>query len=130
MALFALYRSLGLFARRERIEEAQPAMAPVPAVEVEAAVQDEVFAYEPEVLAEPEPEPDPVAAAPKKRPARKARKAALVVAPVVEVPEPVAFEELVSDGPPLEQLFDPQPFVRQPRAFGRKSRGPRPIPVG
>lgn len=125
VALFAVYWSFGLFARRERVEVAQPAVADTREPEMETAVQEEVLAFEPEVL----PQPEPVAAAPKKRPARKTKKAAVVVAPFAEPLEPVAFEEPVFDGPPLEQLFDPQPFVRQPRAFGRKSRGPRPVPA-
>jgi hypothetical protein len=134
MALFAIYWSFGLFARDRVDVTAQPtaAVAQPTAVaadareaEVQTAVQEEVFACEPEVLAEPEP----VAARPKKQRARKAQKAAAVVAPVVESPERVANEEPVFDGPPLEQLFDPQPFVRQPRAFGRKERGPRPLPT-
>ncbi len=130
MALFAFYWSFGLFARDRGDEAAQPIGAVADAHEpgVEIAVQQEVFACESEALAEPEPEvvavPEPVAAAPKKRPARKAKKAA----PVVEQPEPVAIEAPVSDGLPLEPLFDPQPFVRQARpAFGRKARGPRPL---
>lgn len=141
MALVATYWSFGLIAREPIVDAAQPT-APVAEATVEmaqptvavaepheseviTAVHEEAFAYEPEVPTEPEP----VAAAPKKRPARKAKKAAAVVAPVVELPEPVNIEEPAYDGPPLEQLFDPQPFVRQPRAFGRKSRGPRPMSV-
>lgn len=119
MALFALYWSFGLFARDRVAEVAQPtaAVAEAPVAQVEIAVPQEVFACEPQVVIEPEP----VAAAPKKRPARKAKKSAAVVAPMVEEP--------VAEGPPLEQLFDAQPFVRQPRAFGRKARGPRPVQV-
>ncbi len=127
VALFAVYWLFGLFAR-DPVDAAQlpAAVAETRETAVETPVQEEVFAWEPKVPAEPEP----VAAAPKKRPTRKAKKAAAVVAPIVEPLEPVAIEEPVFDGPPLEQLFDPQPFVRQPRAFGRKSRGPRPLPVG
>jgi hypothetical protein len=124
-ALFAIYWSFGLFARDRVDVVAQPtaAVADAHEAEVQTAVREEVFACEPEVLAEPEP----VAARPKKQRARKAQKAAAVVAPVVE-PEPVAVVVPVSDGLPIEQLFDPQPFVRQPRsAFGRKERGPRPL---
>ena len=136
LALVAVYWSFGLVARDRSDDAAQlkPAGADAQEAEVEAAAQQEVLAFDPEVLAEPEPEvvadPEPVAAAPKKRPARKAKKAAAVVAPVVERPEPVAIEELVSDGLPLEQLFDSRPLVRQPRpAFGRKARGTRPLPA-
>ena len=128
MALVAIYWSFGLFARDHVDVAAQrtAAVADPQETEVQTAVQEEVFACELEVPSEPEP----VTAGPKKRRARKAQKAAAVVAPVVERPEPVAIEEPVSDGPPLEQLFDPQPFVRQPRpAFGRKARGPRPLPA-
>ncbi len=127
IALFALYWSFGLFAREPLGEAAQlpAAVAETQEAELEPAVQAEVFAFEPEVLTEPEP----AAAEPKKRRARKAQKVDAVVAPVVAPPEPVTIEELVFDGPPLEQLFDPQPFVRQPRAFGRKARGPRPLPA-
>ena len=129
MALFALYWSSGLIAR-DRVEVvAQTAVAVVdaPQAEVEFVAPEAVFACEPDILAEPEP----VAAPPRKRPARKARKAAAVVASMVERPEPDAIEEPVSDGPPLEPLFDPQPFARQPRpAFGRRARGPRPVQVG
>ena len=127
MALFALYWSFGLFARDRYEVVAQPIAAVVdaPQAEVEIVAPEAVFACEPEVVAEPEPVAEP----PRKRPARRARKAAAVVAPMVERPEPVAIEEPVLDGPPLEQLFDAQPFVRQPRAFGRKERGPRPVQV-
>ena len=139
VALFALYWSFGLFARR-RVDVAQPAAVvaqptatvpqPISALvealkaEVQPAAQEEIFAREAVVPSEPEP----AAAAPKKRPARKAKKAATVVAPVVERPEPVAVGEPAPEPFPLEQLFDPQPFVRQARpAFGRKARGPRPL---
>ena len=126
-ALFALYWSFGLFARDRVDDVAQPiaAVAEAPVTEVEFVAPEAVFACEPEVVAELEPIAEP----PRKRPARKARKAAAVVASMVERPEPVAIEEPVLDGPPLEQLFDAQPFVRQPRAFGRKARGPRPVQV-
>ena len=124
LALFALYWSFGLFARREVGEVAQAAAVQPQEAEVAPMVQDEAYAVEEEVV----PEPAPLLAPPKKRPPRKSKKAA--VAPVVELPEPVAFEEPAFDGPPVAQLFDPQPFVRQPRAFGRKARGPRPVAVG
>lgn len=130
MALFATYWSFGLFAREPVAEAAQvtAAVADAQEVQVEPAVQEEAFAREAEVLAEPEPV---VTVEPKKRRTRKAQKAAAAVEPVVEPPEPVALEESVSDGLPVEQLFDAQPFVRQPRpAFGRKARGPRPVAVG
>jgi hypothetical protein len=150
MALFALYWAVGLFARDRAGDSAQPAaaVAVAPEAAVETAVRAEAFAREPVVQTEPEPvarvevfafEPDvpaeaePVAATPKpkKRPARKTKKAAADVAPVVEQPEPVAVEEPIADAPPLEPLFDPLPFVRQPRpAFGRKSRGPRTLSAG
>jgi hypothetical protein len=129
MSLFSVYWAFGLVGR-DTVAEAAPLTATVvdvPAAEVESAAPEEVFAFAPEAL----PEPEPVAAAPKKQRARKGKKAAAAVAPVVEAPEPVVIEEPVYDGPPLQQLFEPQPFVRQPRpAFGRKSRGPRPVSVG
>jgi hypothetical protein len=125
VALFAIYWSFGMFAR-DRVEVAAQLAATVadaPEAEVQIAVREEVLAREPEVPSEPEP----VAAKPKKQRARKAQKAA-VVATVVERPEPVVIEEPVSDGLPLEQLFDAQPFARQARpAFGRRARGPRPL---
>jgi hypothetical protein len=128
MALFAIYWSFGLVARDRRDEAAQPAAAVAAAQEatVETAVPEEVFIREPDVVTEPEP----VAAEPKKRRARKAPKAAAVAAALVEPVEPEAIEQPVSSGPPLEQLFDVQPLVRQPRpAFGRKARGNRPLPA-
>lgn len=142
MALFAIYWSFGLFARGRAEDVAQPTAAiadapvvdvapqPVAAVaetqevDVQSVVPEDVFAREPDLPGKPEP----VSAKPKKRRAPKAQKAAAVVAPAVERPEPGAIEEPVSDGLHLEQLFDPQPFARQARpAFGRKSRGPRPL---
>jgi hypothetical protein len=128
MALFAFYWSFGLVARDRSDDAAQPTaiVADAQETEVEIPMQEEVIASTLQVLAEPEL----VAAGPKKQRARKAKKAAVVVAPVVEAPEPVAIEQSISNGPPLEQLFDPQPYVRQPRlAFGRKARGPRPRPA-
>ncbi len=126
VALFAVYWSFGL-AARDRVEEpAQPpvTMAEAPEAKVEPAVREEVLVRAPEIPAEPEP----VAPAPKKRAARKTKKAAADVAPVVEPSEPVAIAPQVSNGLPLEQLFDVQPRVREPRpAFGRKARGPRPL---
>ena len=127
VALFAIYWSFGLVAR-DRVEA--PAQTPVavpdiwePEAEVETAVR-EVYNRAPEVPSEPEP----VAPAPKKRAARKSKKAAAEVAAVVEPSEPVAIAPPVSNGLPLEQLFDVQPRVREPRpAFGRKARGPRPL---
>jgi hypothetical protein len=124
MALFAIYWAFGLVARDRRDDAAQPTVAEAAAPEpaVETVMPEEVFIREPDVVTEPEP----VAAEPKKRRARKAPKAAAVVAP----PEPEAIEQPVSSGLPLEQLFDVQPLVRQPRpAFGRKARGNRPIPA-
>jgi hypothetical protein len=129
MSLFSVYWAFGLVGR-DTVAEAAPLTATVvdvPAAEVETAVPEEVFAFAPETP----PEPEPVAPAPKKPRARKGKKAAAVTAPAVEAPEPAVIEEPVYDGPPLQQLFEPQPFVRQPRpAFGRKSRGPRPVSVG
>lgn len=129
MALFAVYWSFGLVARDRRDEAAQPTAAVADAREaaVETVMPEEVFIREPEVVTEPEPvAAELVAAEPKKRRARKAPKAAAVAAPS----EPVAIEQPAFSGPPLEQLFDVQPLVRQPRpAFGRKARGNRPLPA-
>jgi hypothetical protein len=126
--LFAIYWSFGLFARRRTIDSPTfaAAVAEASGAVVEIAMPEEVLAFEPEVLIEPEP----VAARPKKQRARKAPKAEAVVTQVIDQPEPVVFEEPVYNGLPLEPLFDPQPFVRQPRAFGRKERGRRPLPAG
>ena len=129
MALFAIYWSFGLFARDRTIAAAEPTatVVAIPVAEVEPALPEPMFASEPEVFAVPERvEPEPV----KRRP-RKAKKAAAAVVSAVEQPEPLAVAEPVYDGPPLEQLFDAQPFVRQARpAFGKKARGPRPVAVG
>ena len=124
--MFAIYWSFGLFARDRSHQAEQPsavvAAAPVvaPQVEVETAPREEVFAREPEVVAKPEP----VAKAPKKPRARKAKKAAADAAPVIEQAEAPTYADSAYQGLPLEPLFEPQPFARQPRAFGRKSRGP------
>ena len=138
LALFAFYWAFGVFGRGRAEPVVQPVAAAADAreVAVEIAVRDEVFACEPEVPTaerlevfpfQPDvpSEPEPVAPAPKKKRARKTKKAAADAAPAVEQPESVAFDEPMSHGPPLEPLFEPQPFVRQPRAFGRKARGPR-----
>ena len=135
--LFAVYWSFGLFARdrSHQVEQpsavvaAAPAVAPPP-VEVEPAPPEEVFVREPEVMAEPElevvAEPEPVAKAPRKPRARKAKKA---TADAASQPEPVSYADSAVQGISLEPLFEPQPFARQPRAFGRKSRGPRTLPA-
>ena len=144
MALASIYWLFGLVSRGRSDPAAQPSAVVVdaPEAEVETAVRDEVFACEPEVPTadrveifpfEPDvpTELEPVAPAPKKKRARKTKKAAADVAPAVEQPEPAVFDEPVSYGPPPEPLFEPQPFVRQPRpAFGRKARGPRTLPAG
>ena len=134
-ALFATYWSFGLFARDRSNHVEQPiavvAAAPIvaPQVEAEPAPREEVFAREPEVVAEPElevvAEPEPVAKAPRKPRARKTKKAA----DAASQPEPAAYSDSAVLGIPLEPLFEPQPFARQPRAFGRKSRGPRTLPA-
>jgi hypothetical protein len=129
MALVAIYCLFGLASRNRADQIAQPTavVANAPEAEVQSAVREEAFASEPEVPTVPEP----VAAAPKKQRARKTKKAAADVAPIVERPEPVAFRESISHALPLEPLFEPQPFVRQPRpAFGRKSRGAGTLPAG
>ena len=126
LALFAIYWSFGLAGRRPVEAAAQPSAAVADAREAEAetVVREEAWVRETDVP----PEPEPVAPAPKKRAPRKAKKAAAEIAPVVEPAEPVAIEQPVSNGLPLEQLFDVPPRVREARpAFGRKARGPRPI---
>src|SRR5688572_31957107 len=92
VALFALYWSFGLFARDRSDEVARPAatvaktpaalaeapaavaeapaaVAEAPVAVAEAPAQVHIFAFEPEVPAEPEP----IAPAPKKKRARKAK---------------------------------------------------------
>jgi hypothetical protein len=125
--LFAIYWSFGLFARDRSHQAEQPgavvaaAPAVAPQVEVEPVRREEVLAREPEVAAEPEP----VAKVAKKPRARKTKKAAADAVPAIEQAEPPAYADSAHQGLPLEPLFEPQPFARQPRAFGRKSRGPR-----
>ena len=125
MALFAVYWSFGLVSRDRSVHAAQPvaAVAEAREFEVVAAAPEPILAPEPEAPVEPEP----VAPAPKKPRARKAKKSAADTAPVVEQQTQPA--EPVSNGLPIEQLFETQPFVRQPRAFGRKARGPRTLPA-
>ena len=148
--LYGLSRSVGLFAREPLAAAAEPAAVPMtfaqepvtaaPAFE-EAPPRIEIFAFEPEATIAPETvfEPKLVKAAkPKRR--KKAAAAEQVEETVVEQPdasaaeemaiEPpdvVAFEEPVHHETHIEQLFEPQPFVRQPRAFGRKARGMPPL---
>jgi hypothetical protein len=84
------------------------AIEPVP-----VGIAEAVVATEP---AESEPKP---VKAPRKAKAKKPRPAKTAPAE----PEPLAHEDR-----PIEQLFEPQPFVRQLRpAFGRRDRGPRPF---
>jgi hypothetical protein len=146
MGLVATFWLFGLLARDRTHQAEQPgavvAVAPQveqPTAVVEAAPQvavetlrlEEVFARDAEEAFEPEPdvvaEPEPVAKAPKKPRARKAKKAAADAVAIVEQPEPAAYADSAYHALPLEPLFEPQPFARQPRAFGRKSRGPRPL---
>jgi hypothetical protein len=146
MGLAAIYWSFGLLGHDRTHQVEQPAavvavapqveppravVAVAPQVEVETLRLDEVFArdaeeasaLEPEVVAEPQP----VAKAPKTPRARKAKKAASETVPIVEQMEPAPYADSALQGLSLEPLFEPQPFARQPRAFGRKSRGPRPL---
>jgi hypothetical protein len=142
--LFAIYWSFGLFARDrshqveqpravdvvpQPVEQPTPVVAVTPQLAVETLRLDEVFARDAEEAfaseAEVAAEPKPVAEAPKKPRARKAKKTAADAAPIVEQAEPAAYADSAHQGLPLEPLFEPQPFARQPRAFGRKSRGPR-----
>jgi hypothetical protein len=141
MGLVAIYWSFGLLGRDRSHQIEQPsaavAVAPqveqptavvavAPQVEVETLRLEEVFARdaeeaftrEPEVVAEPQP----VAKAVKKPRARKAKKVAVDAVPVVEQAGPAAYADSAYQGLPIEPLFEPQPFAREPRAFGRKSR--------
>jgi hypothetical protein len=97
-----------------------------PQVEVATLRLEEVFARDAEDAFEREPEvvaaPKPAAKAPKKPRARKAKKSAADPVAIVEQGEPAAFADSAYPSVPLEPLFEPQPFARQPRAFGRKSR--------
>ena len=122
MALASIYWAFGLLARdrTDVVEQPSSVVAVAPPVEVEPAVREEVFALEPEAA----PEPKPVAKAPKKPRARKTKKAAADAVPVLEQAEPAPYADSAYQGVPLEPLFEPQPFARQPRAFGRKSRRP------
>jgi hypothetical protein len=92
--------------------EAVTSIAPMVAEPVVAAAADQVV-------------PEERAKAPRKsRPRRpKGSKEASVteLAPRQELPAvPISFEE--PDHPPIEPLFEPEPFVRMPRpAFGRKA---------
>jgi hypothetical protein len=139
MGLFAIYWSFGLFSRERayqaeqpsavvavgpQVEQPTPVVAVAPQVEVETLRLEEVFARDAEDALEPEvvAEPKPVAKAPKKPRARKTKKAAADVVAVVEQAEPPAFADSPYQGLPVEPLFEPPPFARQPRAFGRKSR--------
>ena len=153
-ASFAIYWAFGLLARDRthqaeqpaappveqptpavaaapQVEQPTPAVAAAPQVAVETLRLEEVFARDAQEAVEREPEvvaePEPVAKAPKKPRARKAKKATADAVAIVEQPEPAAFAEPAFHALPLEPLFEPQPFARQPRAFGRKSRGPRPL---
>jgi hypothetical protein len=106
-----LYGLVHLFDLRQR----QAGAVTVEAVAIQA----------PGPVAEPVPSADAPASKPSRAKApRKGAKAAakpkLVAEPVAEpVADPEAFEPVVSI--PLAPLFEPEPFVRQPRAFGRKA---------
>jgi len=133
MGLAAIYWSFGLLGRDRahqveqptaaiavapQVEQARAAVAVAPQFEVQTAGPSEVFAHEPEVVAEPKP----VAKAPKKPRVRKAKKVAADAVTAAEQAGPAAYPDSAYQGLPLEPLFEPQPFARQPRAFGRKSR--------
>ena len=155
--LFGLYWSFDMFGSRDPQIAAQPAVAAESVVAAPVAVA--AFAepepqpaeirferFDPPVV-EPAPEPEPVAYAvpepvlepapvAEARPKRRAKKAAKPVEPVIEQLEAV---EPDVDEPHhdeahhevhIEQLFEPQPFVRQARpAFGKRPRGPGPRPL-
>ncbi len=114
-----------------QVEQPSPVVAAAPQVAVETLGLEEVFARDAEEAFEREPEvvaaPKAVAKAPKKPRARKAKKVAADAVPVIEQAESPAYADSAYQGLPIEPLFEPQPFAREPRAFGRKSRGPRPL---
>ena len=120
MGLGAIYWSFGIFGSDPTHQVEQPAavVAVAPRADVEPPVPEEALALEQEVVAEP----NPVAKTPRKPRVRKARKVAPDAAPAVEQAEPAAYADSAQQGFSLEPLFEPQPFARQPRAFGRKSR--------
>lgn len=111
-----------------RLSKPEPVEAAVEAATPLATDRDdetppriEIFAFEPEPLPEPAAplEEQPAEAAKPKRRARKAK--------ATKVETPAAVEEPLPQEAHLEPLFDPQPFVRQPRpAFGRRQRRPLP----
>ena len=114
-----LYGLVHLFDLRQRKAGEVPVEAvvdrPVEAVAIPA----------PGPIAELAPSADaPASKPPRAKAPRKGAKAApkpkLVAEPVAEpVVEPEVFEPVASI--PLAPLFEPEPFVRQPRAFGRKA---------
>ena len=145
MGLAAIYWSFGLLGRDRSHQVEQPSAAVVvapqveqpsavvavaPQVEqpsavvavapqvVETAAHEQAYAREPEGVAEPQP----VAKVAKKPRARKAKKVAADAVPIVEQAAPAAFADSAYQAVPIEPLFEPQPFAREPRAFGRKSR--------
>ncbi len=109
-----------------QVEQPSAVVAVTPQVEVETLRLEEVFARDAEEALAPEPEvavePQPVAKAPRKPRARKAKKTAADAVPVVEQPELPGYSDSAQQGLSLEPLFEPPPFAREPRAFGRKSR--------
>lgn len=130
-ALLGLYWSLGLFAR-DALAAAEQPTAEAEENEVPATFQGAIAAEEAEALAKGRVEavaneadvpidPGPRPKAPAKRRARTARAAKAGNGGAVE---PAAVCEPAPSGPPIEQLFDPQPFSRQLRpAFGRRAGG-------
>jgi len=141
VGLVAIYWSFGLLGRERThqveqpaaavaaappVEQPTPAVAVAPQVAVETLRLEEVFARDAEEAVELEPEfvaePEPAAKAPKKLRTRKTKKAAAEAVAIVEQAEPAPYADSAYQGVPLEPLFEPQPFARQPRAFGRKSR--------
>ena len=139
--LFGLSWSSGLFARRTAEFPVEETAGSIPVAAELAVAQErevateyappriEIFAFEPDEVIEPPAaiEPKPVKEAKPKR--RKKAAAAVLPEPVIDHPAEVAFEEPVHQETHIEQLFEPQPFVRQPRAFGRRARGLPPLPA-
>ena len=127
--VYGVSRTLGLFARPVAAAVAEP--VPVAASHEDivdsAPPRIEIFAFEPEEIeAEPAVALEPVKEAKSKR-RKKARAADRSDEAAVEEPKVVAFVEPVLPEIHIEPLFEPQPFVRQPRAFGRKTKA---LPAG
>ena len=151
--LFGLYWSFDMAGSRDMaVAAAEPAPEPSRAIEPQPAADIRFERFELPAEAVPGPEIAPVAEAmaemdvvpfapvperlaeakPKRRSKKAVKAAEPMVAPVV-TPEPPVDEPHHEDAHHevhIEQLFEPQPFVRQARpAFGKRNRGPGPRPL-